>query len=130
MSRAWTMAIAVAFLAGCEQDLEFVEITALTTPPLEATISGEEVVLVQGNAVAVQVRAFAGRDTAEKAEISLSPTPGMTVFEQGYPGIYGEDDVTGFILAGEDVTVGELRFSCDGTKGEVSVPFSVIAGPK
>lgn len=125
MRRCLTLALVLGATAGCEPDLDRVELTAVTSPPLEHTVSGDGVVLTQGTAIAVQVQAFDEDGERTTAEVSLLPEgTGLRSLILDHDANRG----TRYVLIADEPGVGQLVvFELAGSRGQVTLPFLVDA---
>ena len=124
MKRALLAAVALVAATGCGADLERVELEAETVPPLEHVVSADGIILEEGAAIAVRVRAFEeGERTSDRLTVS-SQGFGLEAYYVDHDG----DTGTRYILMADAPGNGALVVSkADGTSNELAVPFIVPA---
>ena len=107
---------------GCEPDLERVNITQATTPPLAVVVTGTRIEVPEGIAVAVDVVGINDEgDEEPDIDVPLIYSAALGVISTAVQGR--------FIFYGSEIGSGTVPFTALGTNGQVDVPFTVTAQP-
>ena len=119
---AWLILLVPATAAlGCQPNLERVNITPVTTPPLAVVLTGTNIQIPDGIAVAADVE---GVDEDGDTHTDLSASAAYSSF-----GVLETDQEGRFVFYGGTPSTGVITFTALGTKGDVRVPFTVTAQP-
>ena len=110
-----------ALLAGCTPDLTSVQLTQITTPPLEVTVSPAGISLPDGIAVAVDVMGI-NDEGDEEDNLSVSAASGSV-------GSVETETTDRFVLYGISPGTDTLTFTATSVDGSVDVPVTVTAQP-
>jgi hypothetical protein len=107
---------------GCQPSLDSVTVTPMTTPPLAATISGTNIQITEGTALAVEfvVTNSDGDEVSDASIMSMSDALGLD-------GIAGGQHR--YLIHGDAVGTGQLECTSSTNDGTLTVPFTVTAQP-
>jgi len=106
-------------LAGCTPDFARVELTPITSPPLDVTVSAAQVEIPVGIAVAVNVLGY-DEDDDPVGNIRITPPASITA------GVIETAEPEMFILYGQSHGTGSLSFTSIEVSGTVNVPVSIV----
>jgi len=107
---------------GCQPSLDSWTITPVTTPPLAATVSGTNIVIPEGVALAVEI-VVTNSDDHEVTDALIAPLNDVL----GLEAIKDSDNQ--YVIHGDAVGTGLMGCTSPSNDGTLNVPVTVTAQP-